>query len=132
MRFKQWIIERRKHILRWLLTKAGLTYGTLDTEQAIRDAYRKGVQATEKKYAERTYIWIDPTIRSYPQQQTDPLKSPEYVEKIRTQYEMPAVRPVWLDELVQQQEQIVMRHASPAREDAWLSDDDATVKRKAV
>lgn len=55
-----------------------------DIEQALRDAYRKGVDITEKKYAERTMVWIDPTVRqrgyeqsawnSEPDKHTDPLQ----------------------------------------------------------
>ncbi len=154
MTFKHWIIKRRKQLLRWLLSQAGLAYGTLDTEQAIRDAYRNGVRVTEQKYSSqrRTIYTLEPLTPASPIVHVDPVGQcqmyhPPQAEKVdmppgdyfKARHkeflptgELPAVKPAWLNELVQQQEQIVMRHASPAREDAWLSDDDATVKRKAV
>ncbi len=150
MTFKHWIINKRKRCLRWLLTKAGLAYGTLDTEQAIRDAYRHGVENTEQKYArQRTIYTLEPLTpaspivhvdpvgqrQMYHSQVPDPLKAPEYIEQIRTKHEMPAIRPPWLQELVQQQEMCDTRPTAQA--DLFLLHDEVTgwsetVKRKAV
>ncbi len=154
MTFKHWILNKRKRCLRWLLTKAGLTYGTLDTEQAIRDSYRHGVENTEQKYArQRTIYTLEPLTPASPIVHVDPVGQrqmyhPSQVEKVdmppgdyfKARHkeflptgELPSVKPAWLNELVQQQQEtIVMHHAQPAREDAWLSDDDATVKREIV
>ena len=61
--FKHWAIQK---LLKWSKI--------LDIEKALRDKYHEGVEATEKKYAGRTYVWIDPTVRS----QQDLLKSAVY------------------------------------------------------
>ncbi len=141
MTFKHWIIERRKHILRWLLTKAGLTYGTLDTEQAIRDAYRKGIEVTEKKYAgQRQMIYtLEPLTPVSPIVHVDPIGQRQMYHREKVDMppgdyfkarhkeflptgELPSVKPAWLKELVQQeQEVIVMRcDATIAEEDRFL------------
>ncbi len=93
--------------------------------------------------AEGPFVWVDKARqRAYQQGEKIDASHGKFFGDMHHQYlpgaptvaEMPAVRPAWLNELVQQQQQetIVMHHAQPAREDAWLSDDDATVKRKAV
>ncbi len=138
-----------KLLRKWLVKLLKLN-GTLDTEQAIRDAYRHGVEITEQKYArQRTIYTLEPLTPASPIVHVDPIGQrqmyhPPQVNMPPGDYfkarhkeflptgELPSVKPAWLSELVQQQEQIVMRHAQPAREDTWLSDDDATVKRKAV
>ncbi len=90
--------------------------------------------------AEGPFVWIDKACqRAYQQGEKIDASHGKFFGDMHHQYlpdaptvaEMPATKPAWLEDLVRQ-EAIVMRHASPAREDAWLSDDDATVKRKAV
>ena len=54
--FKHWLIQK---LLKWS--------HVLDIEKAVRDAYHKGVEATEKKYAGKVNVWYDPTVRAYPQ-----------------------------------------------------------------
>ncbi len=72
-------------------------------------------------------VWICPECRRH-----------AYVQQIGTQHLPTAHSPLRTSNLSKMlhdavPETIVMRHDSqPAQEDAWLSDDDATVKRKAV
>ena len=56
--FKHWAIQK---LLKWS--------HVLDVEKAVRDAYHKGIEATEKKYEDRVNVWWDPTVRAYPQPQ---------------------------------------------------------------
>ncbi len=56
--FKHWAIQK---LLKWS--------HVLDIEKAVRDAYHKGCEVTEKKYEGRINVWWDPTVRSYPQPQ---------------------------------------------------------------
>src|SRR5258708_40234912 len=56
--FKHWLIQK---LLKWS--------HVLDIEKAVRDAYHKGVEATEKKYAGKVNVWDDPTVRAYPQRE---------------------------------------------------------------
>src|SRR5258708_4127508 len=56
--FKHWAIQK---LLKWS--------HVLDVEKAVRDAYHKGIEATEKKYEDRVNVWWDPTARAYPQPQ---------------------------------------------------------------
>ncbi len=56
MNFKHWLIQK---LLKWSKT--------LNIDQALRDAYHKGIEATEKKYEGKINVWWDPTVRSYPQ-----------------------------------------------------------------
>src|SRR5258707_2741725 len=56
--FKHWAIQK---LLKWS--------HVLDVEKAVRDAYHKGIEATEKKYEGKINVWWDPTARSYPQPQ---------------------------------------------------------------
>src|SRR5260221_6346859 len=54
--FKKWAIQK---LLKWSKV--------LDIEKAVRDAYHKGIEATEKKYEGKINVWYDPTVRAYPQ-----------------------------------------------------------------
>src|SRR5260221_5512091 len=56
--FKHWAIQK---LLKWS--------HVLDVEKAVRDAYHKGIEATEKKYEGKINVWWDPTVRAYPQPQ---------------------------------------------------------------
>lgn len=77
-----------------------------DIEKALRDALHKGIEITEKKYAERTMVWIDPHVqlRGYPQTAAYDAPSPttdgkmraermdnaQFIEQIHTQHALPA------------------------------------------
>ncbi len=140
MRFKHWIIKSRKQLLRWLLTKAGLAYGTLDTEQAIRDSYRKGVEITEQKYArQRTIYTLEPLTPASPIVHVDPvgqrqmyhppqvnMPPGDYFRQRHKEFlptgELPSVKPAWLNELVQQQEMT----EQDKQEASFLNDDKSS------
>src|SRR5260221_14494802 len=58
-----------KNFKHWAIQKLLKLSKTLDIDKALRDAYHKGIEATEKKYEGKINVWWDPTVRAYPQPQ---------------------------------------------------------------
>ena len=136
-----------KNFKHWAIQKLLKLSKTLDIDKALRDAYHKGIEATEKKYEGKINVWWDPTVRSYPQPEVLHLPIGEWSklwQEGHRQPPLPVIRtntdpldpktdfPEWLNSVVEHMTPAEIEKVPTIRDLTKEWDKDKTEERTAI